>query len=209
MECVTFHAIKLLGQERAFVPDRTLPASDPDVSPTSFGMASLITQIRSGTTPRRLAVRVFDRMVAGFNSFWPGEIYGRVDERCHVGNSLLLWLAVLVVRGHARPCQFGCPADFGAGHVTFKDVPQLPATFGSVCTSDVGPHVREHGILEGACPVAIHESEEILRGGITCSTARRYQRAASASSVRTTALSPKNQDQEFISGQRDVQWPYC
>ena len=91
----------------------------------------------------------------------------------------------------------------------FKDVPQLPATFGSVCTSDVGPHVREHGILEGACPVAIHESEEILRGGITCSTARRYQRAASASSVRTTALSPKNQDQEFISGQRDVQWPYC
>ena len=33
---------------------------------------SCFTEIRSGTAVRRLAVRVFDRMVAGFNSFWAG-----------------------------------------------------------------------------------------------------------------------------------------
>ena len=33
--------------------------------------------------------------------------------------SCLLRLAVLVVRGHARPCQFSRAADLGAGHEKF------------------------------------------------------------------------------------------
>ena len=31
-ECVVFHATKLFDHNEAFVPDRTMPVSDPDVS---------------------------------------------------------------------------------------------------------------------------------------------------------------------------------
>ena len=68
MECVTFHATKLFGQnERLFL-------TEPCRSPTPMsrqrilrhGFSYYLNQVR--TAARRLAVRVFDRMVAGFDS---------------------------------------------------------------------------------------------------------------------------------------------
>ena len=66
------------------------------------------------------------------------------DESRENGPRSLLRLAVPVVRGHARPGQVGCAADFGGGHVGFKDVPRISGGFVPVCASDVDPHVSEH-----------------------------------------------------------------
>ena len=79
----------------------------------------------------------------------------------------ILRLAVLVVRGHAHPRQFDCAADLGAGHVTFKAFSHIPSACVPVCDSDVQPHVREHGILEDALAIAVHEPEVGLRNGDT------------------------------------------
>ena len=39
--------------------------------------------------------------------------------------------------------------------------------FVSIGTGDVEPHVREHGILEDALAVGVHDSEVVLRSGDT------------------------------------------
>ena len=83
-----------------------------------------------------------------------------------VSSFCFFWLAVLVVRGHACPCQFGCAADLGAGHVTCKAVPHIPSGCVPVCASDVQPHVREDRILEDALAIAVPEPEVELRGGV-------------------------------------------
>ena len=68
---------------------------------------------------------------------------GRLDKAPQgVCQPCCLRRAILVIRGHALPCQFSRAADLGAGHVTFKIVPHLPGKFVPVCASDVPPHVR-------------------------------------------------------------------
>ena len=81
--------------------------------------------------------------------------------------AIALLLAIPVIGSHARACQFNRAADLGAAHVWFKVVPLLPGVFVSIGTGDVEPHVREHGILEDALAVGVHDSEVVLRSGDT------------------------------------------
>ena len=68
-----FHATELLGQDERLFLTEPCWSSGPDVSSTHpSAWLLLFTQIRSGIGPERLAVRVFDRMVAVFYSFWAG-----------------------------------------------------------------------------------------------------------------------------------------
>ena len=69
----------------------------------------------------------------------------------------------VVVRGHACASQFSRPADLGASHVVFKVVSLFPGRFVPVGACDVEPHVREHGILENALAIVVHDPEVELR----------------------------------------------
>ena len=82
-------------------------------------------------------------------------------------NGFCLWLTVLVVRGHTCASQFGRTADLGASHVVFEVVSLFPGRFVPVGACDVGPHVREHGVLKDSVPIGVHVPEVELRGGIT------------------------------------------
>ncbi len=64
------------------------------------------------------------------------------------------------------PCQFSRPADLGASHVIFEIVSKFPGRFIPVCTSDVVPHVREHGILEDTLTILVPKPEVVLRTGL-------------------------------------------
>ena len=109
-------------------------------------------------------------------------------------NGFCLWLTVLVVRGHTCASQFGRTADLARArgclvvswplrsrwrlrcwttcararsHVVFEVVSLFPGRFVPVGACDVGPHVREHGVLKDSVPIGVHVPEVELRGGIT------------------------------------------
>ena len=96
-------------------------------------------------------------------------------------------LAVLVVRGHALLYQSSRSADLSAGSCHVQDGPATSCSCVPVCAGDVGPHVRKHGILEDAPPGGVHDPRLDCAMASPWSAARRYQRTASASSLRTPA----------------------
>ena len=106
-------------------------------------------ELRERAQAARLSMGAYLRRRWGSGCGWRQSCLrlreGRLDKPPQGVCQPCLRRAILVIRGHALPCQFSRAADLGAGHVTFKMVPPFPGGFVAVCASDVPPHVRKHG----------------------------------------------------------------